>query len=159
MLTGLCAWRGPGRPFPYSFYMLQVEMGGGVREILCTSQWRKNFDRRLRSVIPGDRKPPYSKGFGPYHDVGYITKLQPRGGLPRTSRCRALVLQRTSVPSTTMSRTSGIGTARALNRRVSASVSRASMFCNASSLGAAPETLSPRSSVKHGPLQTSVECN
>ena len=29
MLTGLCAWRGLGRPFPCSFYMLQGEMRGG----------------------------------------------------------------------------------------------------------------------------------
>ena len=43
-----------------------------------TSQWRKNFDR-LRPAIAVFCNPPYSKGFGPYHDVGYITKLQPRG--------------------------------------------------------------------------------
>ena len=45
---------------------------GDLRDILCTTQWRKKFPLvtlRCRS----SRKVTYSKGSGPAHDVGYMT--------------------------------------------------------------------------------------
>ena len=65
MLTGLCAWRGLGRPFPYSFYMLQVEMRGGIYVKFCVrhngAKTSIDFDQLYR-VIPN---PPIQRDSGP----------------------------------------------------------------------------------------------
>ena len=45
---------------------------GDLRDILCTTQWRKK-SALVRSPLAPPRYPPYSKGFGPEHDVGYMT--------------------------------------------------------------------------------------